>query len=58
MQMTVKFVVGEGGEKATCRKGWLIGGAGEAQRVTGGGNDNEGMVEEEGWWRKKKLGNK
>ena len=56
--MTVKFVVGEGGEKATCRKGWLIGGAGEAQRVTGGGNDNEGMVEEEGWRRRKKLGNK
>jgi hypothetical protein len=47
-----------GGEKATCRKGWLIGGAGEAQRVTGGGNDNEGMVEEEGWRRRKKLGNK
>ena len=56
--MTVKFVVGEGGEKATYRKGWLIGGAGEAQHVTGGGNDNEGMVEEEGWRRRKKLGNK
>jgi len=42
-----------GEEKAICHKGWLIGGAGEAQRVTGGGNDNTGVMEKEGWRRRK-----